>query len=148
MLEAVPNVSEGRDAGIVGAIGEAFERHATSRSTSTPTQITNRLVYTLVGDEHALVESLLAGIRVAAERIDLREHVGVHPRIGVADVVPLVPLEPSGTSGASGLAAHALARRIGAIELPPACVSLRRRGGRPSAGLSSAAAASRSSRGE
>jgi glutamate formiminotransferase len=28
VLEAVPNVSEGRDAGVVAAIGEAFERDA------------------------------------------------------------------------------------------------------------------------
>ncbi len=111
VLEAVPNVSEARDAGIVGAIGEAFERHATLLDVHSDADH-HRSVYTLVGDEHGLVESLLAGIRVAVERIDLREHVGAHPRIGVADVVPLVPLEPSDL-GRAVSAAHVLARRIG-----------------------------------
>jgi glutamate formiminotransferase len=111
VLEAVPNVSEARDAGIVGAIGEAFERHATLLDVHSDADH-HRSVYTLVGDEHGLVESLLAGIRVAVERIDLREHVGAHPRIGVADVVPLVPLEPSDL-GRAVSAAHLLARRIG-----------------------------------
>ena len=111
MLEAVPNVSEARDVVIVGAIGEAFERHATLLDVHSDADH-HRSVYTLVGDEHGLVESLLAGIRVAVERIDLREHVGVHPRIGVTDVVPLVPLEPSDL-GRAVSAAHVLARRIG-----------------------------------
>ena len=111
MLEAVPNVSEARNVAIVGAIGEAFERHATLLDVHSDADH-HRSVYTLVGDEHGLVESLLAGIRVAVERIDLREHVGAHPRIGVTDVVPLVPLDPSDL-GRAVSAAHVLARRIG-----------------------------------
>ena len=51
-------------------------------------------MFTLVGGEDELVEALLAGVRVAVERIDLRRHEGVHPRIGAADVVPIVPLRP------------------------------------------------------
>jgi glutamate formiminotransferase len=31
-------------------------------------------------------------VRVAAEKIDISRHAGVHPRIGAADVVPLVPI--------------------------------------------------------
>ena len=40
------------------------------------------------------MEALLAGIACARDRIDLREHEGAHPRIGVADVVPVVPIRP------------------------------------------------------
>ena len=54
----------------------------------------NRSVFTLVGSEEELAEALLAGIRVALERIDLRTHDGAHPCIGAADVVPLVPIVP------------------------------------------------------
>ena len=111
MLEAVPNVSEARDASVVAAIGEAFERDATLLDVHSDADH-HRSVFTLVGTEHGLVESLLAGIRVAVERIDLREHVGAHPRIGVADVVPLVPLEPPDI-GRAVSAARTLARRIG-----------------------------------
>jgi len=111
VLEAVPNVSEARDPGLVGAIGDAFEQQATLLDVHSDADH-NRSVYTLVADELALVESLLSGIRVAVERIDLREHVGTHPRIGVADVVPLVPLEPSDLGRAVSVA-NTLARRIG-----------------------------------
>ena len=144
MLEAVPNVSEARDVAIVGAIGEAFKRHATLLDVHSDADH-HRSVYTLVGDEHGLVESLLAGIRVAVERIDLREHVGVHPRIGVTDVVPLVPLEPSDL-GRAVSAAHVLARRIGdELRLPVFLYGDAADGRRP---ISSAVAAWRSSRGE
>jgi glutamate formiminotransferase / 5-formyltetrahydrofolate cyclo-ligase len=117
VLEAVPNVSEARDAGVVAAIGEAFERDAMLLDVHSDADH-HRSVYTLVGAPDALVESLLAGIRVAVELIDLREHVGAHPRIGVADVVPLVPLEPSELDRAVA-AARALAGRIGGeLSLP------------------------------
>lgn len=111
MLEAVPNVSEARDPGLVAAIGDAFERRAIVLDVHTDADH-HRAVYTLVADDADLVESLLEGIRFAVERIDLRRHSGVHPRIGVADVVPLVPLEPSDMQRAVA-AAETLARRIG-----------------------------------
>src|SRR5581483_3002607 len=69
----------------------------------------NRSVFTLVGGEDELVASLLAGVRVAVERIDLRRHEGAHPRIGAADVLPLVPLRPADLSRA-----RAAAERLGA----------------------------------
>ena len=72
----------------------------------------HRSVFTLVGSGDELVESLLAGIAAAAERIDLREHEGAHPRIGATDVVPLVPLEPEAEPAARGVALE-LADRVG-----------------------------------
>ena len=112
MLEAVPNVSEGRDPGVVRAIADAFATHATLLDVhSDPDH--NRSVFTLAGDEARVVESLLAGIAAAVELVDLREHTGVHPRVGVADVVPLVPLVPDDMPRAIA-AARTLARRVGA----------------------------------
>jgi glutamate formiminotransferase/glutamate formiminotransferase/formiminotetrahydrofolate cyclodeaminase len=75
----------------------------------------NRSVFTLVGSAEELVESLLAGIAVARERIDLRRHEGAHPRIGVADVVPFVPLVQEDLERARE-AALGLAERVG-VEL-------------------------------
>jgi glutamate formiminotransferase/glutamate formiminotransferase/formiminotetrahydrofolate cyclodeaminase len=72
----------------------------------------HRSVFTLVGSGEELVETLLAGIGAAAERIDLRVHEGAHPRIGAADVVPVVPLEPE-AEAAARTAALALAERVG-----------------------------------
>jgi glutamate formiminotransferase len=90
-LESVPNVSEGRDAAVIGAIGDALSARATLLDVhSDPDH--NRSVFTLVGTEQALEEALVAGVAVAKERIDLRRHEGVHPRVGAADVVPIVPI--------------------------------------------------------
>ncbi len=55
-----------------------------------------------------LSEGALRGIAMAVERIDLRKHAGVHPRMGAADVVPFVPLE-----GATLADCVAIARRDG-----------------------------------
>jgi glutamate formiminotransferase len=117
VLEAVPNVSEGRDAAHISAIGDGFAKDVPLLDVhSDPDH--HRSVFTIAGREESLIESLLAGVAVAVELIDLREHDGVHPRIGAVDVVPLVPLEPTGIDRAA-LAARALAQRIGTeLELP------------------------------
>jgi glutamate formiminotransferase len=109
-LESVPNVSEGRDAAVIGEIGDALEAHATLLDVhSDPDH--NRSVFTLVGSEQALQEALVAGVAVAKERIDLRRHEGVHPRIGAADVVPIVPIRPEDMPRAKRTA-RLLAKRL------------------------------------
>ena len=112
MLEAVPNVSEGRDASVIAAIGEAFASRAVLLDThSDPDH--HRSVFTLVADDGDIVNALLAGVARAIAAVDLREHTGVHPRVGVADVVPIVPLEREQMPAARE-AALELSRRIGA----------------------------------
>ena len=93
------NVSEGRDRRVVDAIAAAaggclLDVHTDPHH--------NRAVLTLAGQG---VEA--AARAVAAEgvrRIDLRLHVGVHPRLGAVDVVPFVPL--GGASMAAAVAAR------------------------------------------
>ncbi len=111
MLEAVPNVSEGRDPAVIDAIGAAFATSAALLDVHSDADH-HRSVYTLVGEEEPLLGSLLAGIATTTELVDLREHVGVHPRVGAADVVPLVPLSEDEMERAVA-AAHVLAARIG-----------------------------------
>ena len=109
-LESVPNFSEGRDPAAIAAL---------ERSLSQPGRLLDihtdwdhhRSVFTIVGPGDDLVETLVAGISTAAERIDLRRHGGAHPRIGAADVVPLVPLVPEDEPAARA-AALALAERV------------------------------------
>jgi len=110
-LESVPNVSEGRDRAVIDAIGAALAGRARLLDVHTDVDH-NRSVFTLVGDEQQLVDALIDGIACARERIDLRTHVGAHPRIGAADVVPVVPLRPGDMERACA-AALELARRIG-----------------------------------
>jgi glutamate formiminotransferase len=111
LLESVPNFSEGRDRAVIDAIGEALARHARLLDVHAD-EDHNRSVFTLVASEDDLVTALLAGVRVARERIDLREHEGAHPRIGAADVVPVVPIVPEDMARARDCAAE-VARRIG-----------------------------------
>jgi glutamate formiminotransferase/glutamate formiminotransferase/formiminotetrahydrofolate cyclodeaminase len=116
-LEAVPNFSEGRDAETIAALGRALAAHAALLDVhSDPDH--HRSVFTLAGSEEELVASLLAGIACARERIDLRRHGGVHPRVGAADVVPIVAVRPQDMARAKE-AARTLARRVGEeLELP------------------------------
>ena len=110
-LEAVPNVSEGRDESALAELRAAFGAPARLLDVHTDWDH-HRSVFTLVGSGDELVETLLAGIAAAARRIDLRKHEGAHPRIGAADVVPLVPLQPEAEPAARA-AALALADRVG-----------------------------------
>jgi glutamate formiminotransferase len=94
LIECVPNFSEGCDAKTVQAIEHAIRSVPgviLLRSEMDPDH--NRSVITFVGPPDAVAEGALQSIAVAVERIDLRRHIGVHPRIGAADVVPFVPLE-------------------------------------------------------
>jgi glutamate formiminotransferase len=116
-LESVPNFSEGRDAETIAAIGEAVSRRARLLDVhSDPDH--NRSVYTLVASDGALLDALVEGIACARDRIDLTRHIGAHPRIGSADVVPLVPLREDDMPRAKA-AALAVAARVGEeLELP------------------------------
>jgi glutamate formiminotransferase len=88
VLECVINVSEGRDERTIEALAAAGARslldvHADADH--------HRAVLTLAGPS---VEDDARAVAVqAVRRIDLRAHVGVHPRLGAVDVVPFVPLE-------------------------------------------------------
>ena len=87
MLECVVNVSEGRNHAILDSLaqscaGDLLDIH------SDPDH--NRSVFTMVG-----VDAPRALARAAVSALRLNEHSGVHPRIGVVDVVPFVPLVDS-----------------------------------------------------
>jgi glutamate formiminotransferase len=112
MLESVPNFSEGRDEETLAALAAALSSPARLLDVHADADH-NRSVFTLVGDEGDLADSLVAGVACARERIDLRRHEGAHPRIGGADVVPLVPLRPEEMEHAKA-AALTVAARIGA----------------------------------
>ena len=111
MLEAVPNFSEGRDEGVVDALRGALSSPARLLDVHVDADH-HRSVFTLVGEPDELVETLLAGIACARERIDLRRHDGAHPRIGAADVVPIVPIKAGDLERAKEVAG-VLARRVG-----------------------------------
>ncbi len=119
LLEAVPNVSEGRDARTIAALAKSVSVTAGASlldSSSDPDH--HRTVLTLAGEPEALNLALLELFRVALESIDLRRHRGVHPRVGAVDVVPFVPLGSSTMSDAV-TSARSLGRAVAArFEIP------------------------------
>ena len=116
-LESVPNFSEGRERATIDALAAALSAHARLLDVHTDPDH-NRSVFTLAGSEAQLIEALLAGIAVARDRIDLRRHEGVHPRVGAADVVPIVGIRPEQMEYARTVALT-VAERIGAeLDLP------------------------------
>jgi glutamate formiminotransferase len=92
LVECVPNFSEGRRADVVDAICAAANVPGVKLLDRTSDASHNRSVITLVGNGEDLVEAAVRMARVAAQRIDLREHSGEHPRMGATDVVPFVPV--------------------------------------------------------
>jgi glutamate formiminotransferase len=94
IVECVPNFSEGRDASKVDAIIEAIRSVRGIAILDRELDADhNRSVITFAGPATAVVEAAFRGVERAIGLIDLRQHTGVHPRIGAADVVPFVPVE-------------------------------------------------------
>jgi glutamate formiminotransferase/glutamate formiminotransferase/formiminotetrahydrofolate cyclodeaminase len=96
----------------VAAIADAFARAGARVLDTHVDDDHNRAVVTLVGDDRAIEDGVVAGIDEARRRIDLRWHEGVHPRVGAADVVPVVPLVPADLGRAVEVA-RAVGARVG-----------------------------------
>jgi len=91
LVECVPNFSEGRRMEVVDAIADAIRSQGGRVVDVQADPAHNRSVVTFVAEPEAAVDAVIAGARVACERIDLRRHQGEHPRMGAIDVVPFVP---------------------------------------------------------
>ncbi len=108
LVECVPNFSEGRDRGKLDAIATAVRDSGAAVLRAESDRDHNRGVVTFAGAPEAVAGGAFRAIAKAKELIDLREHKGVHPRMGAADVVPFVPLE-----GVTMEECAALARQTG-----------------------------------
>jgi glutamate formiminotransferase len=91
IVECVVNVSEGRDGPVLAELAAAagvplLHVHRDADH--------NRSVFTLAGPAPQVAEAVRALARLAVERLDISTHQGVHPRLGVLDVVPFVPYAP------------------------------------------------------
>jgi glutamate formiminotransferase len=108
MLECVPNVSEGRDAAVIDAIAGAVRSVGGVHLLNIHSDADhNRSVFTYVSEDRAaIIEATLRLFEAAVPRIDLRSHVGAHPRVGAVDVVPFVPLEGSTMAECVAIAEH------------------------------------------
>jgi glutamate formiminotransferase len=76
----------------------------------------NRAVITYIGAPEVVEEASVAAAAEAARLIDLRDHSGLHPRIGALDVLPFVPLvglTPQDAQRSARRVGHRLAREVG-----------------------------------
>ncbi len=113
LVECVPNFSEGRDRTIIQALldavtstdGAILLNHSMDRDH-------HRSVLTFCGTPEAVVEASFRAIRVATNLIDLRNHAGVHPRVGATDVVPFIPIKNMSLEDCAQLAKQ-LGERVG-----------------------------------
>jgi glutamate formiminotransferase len=112
LIECVPNFSEGRDLLRIAALERAIASVPgilVLDRTSDPDH--NRTVITFSGPGDAVVEAAIRAAGLAAQLIDLNQHLGVHPRLGALDVLPFVPLGTATLNHCVELAHHA-GRRI------------------------------------
>lgn len=91
MLECVINISEGRDDDILERLSACAGASLRDRHSDV---FHNRSVFTLINTADALRHDVRMLITDALDTLDLASHVGVHPRLGVVDVVPFVALAP------------------------------------------------------
>jgi glutamate formiminotransferase len=92
VLECVVNVAEGRRLEVLDSLSAAAGPSLRDRHHDV---VHNRGVFTLIDEVDRLRHSVRALSEVSLETLDLRAHEGVHPRLGVLDVVPFVALDPN-----------------------------------------------------
>jgi glutamate formiminotransferase / 5-formyltetrahydrofolate cyclo-ligase len=115
-LLAVPNVSEGRDAGRIARLQSAFSRGATLLDRHSDADH-DRTVFTLAAAPAPLRDALLSGAEQAIEVMDMTGYEGLHPAVGALDVCPLVWLDPVERAAARS-AALEVAEQIGGLGVP------------------------------
>ena len=87
------NVSEGRDhrkletiTSQIDDVSDAFLLDCAADAAH------HRAVLSFIGTPESILKAAFAALQVAVRLIDLRNHRGVHPRIGAVDVIPFTPL--------------------------------------------------------
>jgi len=115
-LLAVPNVSEGRDAGRIAHLETAFARGATLLDSHSDADH-DRTVFTLAGPPGALLDALARGAGEAVATIDMTSYAGLHPAVGALDVCPVVWLDPADRAAARTEAVE-VADQIGGLGVP------------------------------
>ncbi len=91
IVECVVNVSEGLDDTVLVELADAAG--PTLRDLHRDPDH-HRSVLTLAGEAPAVSAGARTLAAATVARLDLRRHGGVHPRLGVLDVVPFVPYAP------------------------------------------------------
>src|SRR2546428_12147155 len=93
LVECGPNFSEGGRRDVIEAIAAEVRQLPGARLLDVQAdQSHNRCVITFVGDLRSVSPAALAATRRAVERIDMRSHLGEHPRPGARAFIPYFPI--------------------------------------------------------
>ncbi len=94
LVESVPNISEGRDQAVISKLATGIQAvpHVGLLDVHVDPDH-HRSVFTIVGEPEPICAALFGLIQGAQQSLDIREHQGEHPRIGVVDVVPWIPIQ-------------------------------------------------------
>ena len=96
IIESIPNFSEGRDPGVIEKLKDALVLvQGVALLDEHRDKDHHRCVLTIAGSVESIGEAAFSVVAKAAELIDLKNHVGQHPRLGACDVLPFVPLPGS-----------------------------------------------------
>jgi glutamate formiminotransferase len=101
VLECVINISEGQDTDLLDELRAAC---ATALLDVHTDAHHHRSVFTLSGTD--VQEAARSLTRRATQLLDIRRHAGVHPRIGIVDVVPFVPVPDTDSTMADAVQAR------------------------------------------
>jgi glutamate formiminotransferase len=113
IIECVPNISEGRNKKKIDRIlASLTEAEGVKLLDVCIDPDHNRTVLTFIGQPEDVERGAAAVCDRALDLIDMRQHSGVHPRIGAVDVVPFVPLKGASMKNAVD-AAHRFGRAFG-----------------------------------
>ena len=94
IIECIPNISEGKNLSIINSIANEINTAEGVKLLNIDSNVSaNRTVITFAGQPDKVVKAAFNLIKRATAIIDMRNHKGVHPRIGAVDVCPLVPLK-------------------------------------------------------
>lgn len=118
VLLCEPNISEGRDPGLVEQVVDKVRATPGVRLidySSDPDH--HRSVLTYLGEPEAVLAATEAMAAEAFALIDMRLHHGLHPRQGAVDVVPFIPIRGVETAEAVEIARR-FGRFVGALGVP------------------------------
>ena len=94
LLECVPNISEGRNQEKIALIAEEVRKHKGVKLLDySSDRDHHRSVFTFIGEPEAILDAAFSFTVKALDLLDMREHMGGHPRLGAVDVVPFVPIQ-------------------------------------------------------
>ncbi len=90
LIECVLNFSEGFDGSLIEELVEAIRTARVLDLHSDPDH--NRSVVTFIGAPAEVKQGAFDLTERAVQLLDIREHAGAHPFIGVVDVIPFMQI--------------------------------------------------------